>query len=146
MGMDPVAITALILSIVSILLWVFTFIFPKQTMNLVGSVVKKGPEEKAPKEEKMGSSLAVPEGRKPPVASGSSQNQESQFMSDTQKFSLMVQKNLEMLNNRVGVKFSVKPLSENYSVRKKGPGFVDSMDVSEEENDRILTDESEGKN
>lgn len=149
MGMDTVAITALILSILAILLWAFTFIFPKQTMNFVGTVVRPNPEEKAPKEKETESSLAVPENRKSPVASGSSPDQadkESQFMSETQKFSLMVQKNLEMLNNRVGVKFSVKPLSEHYSAKKKGPDFVDSMDVSEDENDRMLTDESEGKN
>lgn len=145
MGMDPVAITALILSIISILLWAFTFIFPKQAMNLVGTVVKSKPEEKVPEDKETGSSLAVPEGRKTPVASSKSPNWESQFMSDTQKFSHMVQKNLEMLNNRVGVKFSVKPLSENYTVKKKGPNFVDSMDVSEEENDRMLSNGSEGK-
>ena len=143
--MDPVAITALILSIISILLWAFTFMFPKQAMNLVGTVFKSSPEEKAPKEKETESSLAVPEDRKSPVSSGNSTDQESQFMSETQKFSLMVQKNLEMLNNRVGVKFSVKPLSESYSVRKKGPDFVDSMDVSEEDNDRMLPDESDGK-
>lgn len=141
--MDPVAVAALVLSIVSILLWVFTFMFPKQARNLVGSVVKTNAEEKPPEGKETGSPLAVPEGGRTPATSGNSPGRESQFMSDTQKFSHMVQKNLEMLNTRVGVKFSVKSLSENYSQKKKGPNFVDSMEVQEDENDRMLTDESD---
>ncbi len=145
--MDPVAIAALTLSIISILLWVFTFLSPRLAAgNLAGNSIKHRGEEPAPENKETGSSLAVPENKQTPVAAVGSQDRESQFMSDTQKFSNMVHKNLEILNTRVGVKFSVKPLSENYSVKRKGPNFVDSMDISEDEDERMLSDESDGEN
>ena len=56
---------------------------------------------------------------------------ESRFMAETQKFSQMVRKNLEMLNTRVGIKFDVKPISDDFKKKPKGPEFVDSMDISD---------------
>lgn len=144
--MDPVAVTALILSIISILLWAFTFLFPVQLRNLVGAISKPNPVENKQKDEERDSALPANVKQDTPVTSESQPERESQFMSETQKFSQMVQKNLEMLNTRVGVKFSVKPLSQDYHFeKKKGPNFIDSMDVTEEENDRMLSDESDGK-
>ena len=56
---------------------------------------------------------------------------ESRFMAETQKFSQMVRKNLEMLNTRVGIKFDVKPISDDFKKIPRGPEFVDSMEVAD---------------
>ncbi len=138
--MDPVAITALILSIISILLWAYTYMSPKKTGNDASNSVKSDPAKEEPSGDV---SMPVPVGHNIPAPARGQETQESRFMSDTQKFSQMVRKNLEMLNTRVGIKFDVKPLSEDYSVKKKGPNYIDSMDVTEERSENYLTDESE---
>lgn len=125
--MDPVSIVALILSIIAILLWLYSFIFPKKN-NMQED--KNEPREHAqPGHEQQ----AMPDVLK-------QQNQlkileqqvqwESRFMAETQKFSQMARKNLEMLNTRVGIKFDVKPISDDFKKKPAGPEFVDSMDVS----------------
>lgn len=139
--MDSIAITALILSIIAILLWVYTFLFHGKIENPFGNIPGS---TRTPAEKKDEPSL--------PVHSDSTMREgsvvetpetaESQFMNDTLKFSQMVQKNLEILNTRVGVKFNLKPLSGEYSRKPKEPNFVDSMDVTDEKKDRMITDDS----
>lgn len=144
MGMDPVAVAALVLSIISILIWVFTFLFPKNTGNLIEKISKPQEEkvEKQPDKKREENFSVVPNSSETDIKANKSAEAESQFMIDTQKFSQMVQKNLEMLNTRVGVKFSVKPLSSDYSQKKKAPGYVDSVDVTETNTENMLPDDS----
>lgn len=146
MGMDPVAIAALILSIISILLWIFTFLFPNSLKALFGNLLQSN----SPNKEEQ----RTTEKRAYPAHAKDSENHtnekdtasaESQFMNETQKFSQMVQKNLEMLNTRVGVKFSVRAISGEYTDKKrKEPGYVESVDVTENKDKGMLTDESGG--
>ncbi len=141
--MDPVAIAALVLSVISILLWAYTFLFPKNKLSLSG---KSTGSSAATEEKDAEPGMPVPVRSNSQVQTpphGKQSSQETNFMGDTQKFSQMVRKNLEMLNTRVGIKFDVKPLSEEYAARKKEPSYIDSMDVTEEKTDNYLTDESE---
>lgn len=137
MVMDAIAIAALVLSIISILLWVYTFMFQKAPQFR---------SEPVPREEP---NVAVDGKVLPDVVRESKLTltpeyleHESNFMSETQKFSHMVRKNLEMLNTRVGIKFDVKPISEKYSQKPREPGYVDSMEVSDQQRDSMITDES----
>lgn len=132
MDMDPVSIVALVLSIIAILLWLYTFFFgaglpankarqehpsvpletehPKQDVQTMPDVMKQESQLKILEQQAQW---------------------ESRFMAETQKFSQMVRKNLEMLNTRVGIKFDVKPISDDFKKKPKGPEFVDSLDVSD---------------
>lgn len=136
--MDPIAIAALVLSIISILLWVYTFMMPKvQPSNNEKLAIHE--EQNVPVDEKI-----LPDIRKDSGLSLTPEylQHESNFMNETQKFSHMVRKNLEMLNTRVGIKFDVKPLSEKYSQKNRGPDYVDSMEVTDSQPDNMITDES----
>ena len=64
--MDPVAIAALILSVISILLWAYTFLFPKKAQSL-GGTITGSKEETEEKEESVG--MPVPVKSKPQVPS-----------------------------------------------------------------------------
>lgn len=135
--MDPIAVAALIISIISILLWVYSFFFQNKTP------IQDKPELQDRKQEDAGSVPDVRHSETPaPSISAEYIRHEAQFMGETQKFSHMVRKNLEMLNTRVGIKFDVKPISEKYSNKGKGPDYIDSMDVSEERNSSMITDDS----
>lgn len=143
--MDPISVIALVLSVIAILLWVYSYLFQparETPRNPVQKAEDRNPEEPGVN--------PMP----PQVASGNPESQslslqeqfvqmEGQFRTETQKFSQMVRKNLEMLNTRVGIKFDVKPLSEKYSAKKSGPGYVDSMDVSEGQARDMISDESD---
>lgn len=139
--MDPIAIAALVLSVISILLWVYTFMFQKGLPSL--KIPAQREEQKTVAEEKN-----LPDIRKDSGLSLTPEylQHESNFMNETQKFSHMVRKNLEMLNTRVGIKFDVKPISEKYSQKNRGPNYVDSMETSDEhtDNSNMITDESQG--
>ena len=133
--MDSISVIALVLSIVAILLWVYSFFFRESvTPEPIKEQQKENHEVKSLPQVRNNEGLALSE---------EFLKHESQFMGETQKFSQMVRKNLEMLNTRVGIKFDVKPISDKYAKKKEGPDFVDSMEVSKERTSNMLPDESE---
>lgn len=136
--MDPLSVIALVLSIIAIGLWAYSFLF--QNQKLQQPVREKNMGKKEEKEEN--AMPPQPVSQSPSVPEQFFQR-ENQFKDETQKFSRMVRKNLEMLNTRVGIKFDVKPISERYSGKSRGPGYIDSMDVSDEERRDMISDSSE---
>lgn len=143
--MDTLAIIALVLSIISILLWVYSFLF-RNGSPIVGRSAENTVKHEVERNDPPREDPSVPQVRRsdPPVQSPSREylEYEAQFMGETQKFSHMVRKNLEMLNTRVGIKFDVKPISEKFSRKQSGPGYVDSMDVTEKRDREMLPDDS----
>ncbi len=147
MSMDPVSIVALILSIIAILLWLYNFIAPKREKTPETRFIPDDPEPA-----KQENTTSLPDVKTQDLVRAQ-ENQikfmeqqarwESQFMQEAQKFSQMTRKNLEMLNTRVGIKFDVKPISEEFKKKPRGPEFVDSMDVSENENNAYDVDSSQ---
>ncbi len=133
--MDPVSIVALVLSIIAILLWLYSFLFSEKNSKVKET---ENPPQARPMEEP-GQQLGMPDILRQEGQLKVLQQQvqwESRFMAETQKFSQMVRKNLEMLNTRVGIKFDVKPISDDFKKMPKGPEFVDSMEVADsKEND-----------
>lgn len=143
--MDPISVIALVLSVIAILLWVYSYLFqPARETPRIQEQKARDMTSEEPGIKPM--SPQVTPGN-PDRQSPSLQEQfiqmESQFRKETQKFSQMVHKNLEMLNTRVGIKFDVKPLPEKYSAKKSGPDYVDSMDVSERQARDMISDKSD---
>ncbi len=142
--MNPVSIVALALSIIAILLWLYTFFF--QAKLPVKKTIEEQPEAShetvSPKQE----SQTIPDLVKQENQLKILEQQiqwETRFMAETQKFSQMVRKNLEMLNTRVGIKFDVKPISDDFKKKPHGPEFVDSMEVSDNHGNEFEADTSE---
>lgn len=133
MNMDPVSVVALTLSIIAILLWLYTYIFSERKLPGKSKEQETGGDPKepeAPGQDGQGMPAVLRQENQLKIHEQQVQ-WESRFMAETQKFSRMVGKNLEMLNTRVGIKFDVKPISEDFKKKPSGPGFVDSMDVSD---------------
>lgn len=141
--MDPIAVTALVLSIISILLWVYTFVFKEQLPGPLRIANHEEVENAGPQAQEEVSGVPQVMGRPGTPAPSAPAPGEARFMNETQKFSQMVRKNLEMLNTRVGIKFDVKPISEEFSQKVREPSYVDSMEVSENRVKNMLTDEAE---
>lgn len=132
MSMDPLSVVALILSIIAILLWLYSFFFPGRS-NAGGEKPAPASPEPEPRE-RDGRRNEVPDVLRQENQMRILQQQvqwESRFMAEAQKFSQMTRKNLEMLNTRVGIKFDIKPISDDFKNKPRGPEFVDSMDVSD---------------
>lgn len=147
MSMDPVSIVALILSIIAILLWLYNFISHEKA---------RIPEEINKTENKVQSekvnSTSFPDVKTQEIAKTQEEQLrvleqqiqwESRFMQETQKFSQMARKNLEMLNTRVGIKFDVKPISDDFKKKPRGPEFVNSMEVSENSGNEFDVEDSQ---
>lgn len=133
MSMDSISVLALILSIIAILLWVYTFLFKEKSIVPVKRNVPGKREPEPPGSEPHVQTMPDVVRQENQMKILEQQAQwEARFMSETQKFSQMARKNLEMLNTRVGIKFDVKPISDDFKKRPRGPEFVDSMEVSDD--------------
>ena len=142
--MDPVSIVALVLSIIAILLWLYTFFFQARLpANKARQERPNTPLEAEPPKQDIQTMPDVMKRESQLKILEQQVQWESRFMAETQKFSQMVRKNLEMLNTRVGIKFDVKPISDDFKKKPNGPEFVDSMDVSDANRDEFDADTPE---
>ncbi len=119
--MSTLSIVALAVSVVSLLLWAYTFLFNKMQFKLPFlKTADPAPEQKieSPKTEV---------GKLESAKAGSDFGDE--MIEELRKFSQMVRKNLEMLNTRVGIKFDVKPLSDKFQKKVQKENYVDSEEV-----------------
>ena len=123
--MSDISIVALVLSVVALAISIYTLLLPgKQfSRHTQGETVEKVPEV-AP------SVPDVAEKTPPPSIKPmqSSAGMDHDLREQVQKFSMMVTKNLEQLNTRVGVKSNIKPidLSDKSQKNNAGPDVVDS--------------------
>ena len=122
--MSDVSIVSLILAVIALLISVYSLF---RVMGSVQSKVKthESHENETPPARKEESLQKAPQDIRKEV-----QNivRDEDLRTQVQKFSLMVTKNLEQLNTRVGVKGNVKPLefSGDSPKDKNTPNVVDS--------------------
>ncbi|MCL4336058.1 MAG: hypothetical protein M1344_02365 [Candidatus Thermoplasmatota archaeon] len=119
--MSTLSIAALAISVVSLLLWVYTFLFNKMQFKLPFlKTMEPAPQQKA---SSPNTEMVKSESAKTVSDFG------DEMMEELRKFSQMTRKNLEMLNTRVGIKFDVKPLSDKFQKKVQRENYVDSEEV-----------------